>query len=89
MAAPKGEDRHKIMAVVLHTEFGYSQRAISELMKVSPSTISSWITLGKLIIANRNLEAEVGAMKEKLSKLGYNPIKSLEEGILAIDTIDV
>lgn len=84
MALPKGEDKHKLMAVVLHDEFGYPQVAIANLMGVSPSTISSWIALGRLMINNELLRRELVTIKEELSKLGYNPIKNLNSDILNI-----
>lgn len=84
MALPKGEDRHKLIAVVLHDEFGYSQVAIANLMKVSPSTISSWISLGRLMIQNEALRRELLCIKDELTRLGYNPVKNLDNNILDI-----
>lgn len=84
MALPKGEEKHKLMAVVLHDEFGYSQVAIANLMGVSPSTISSWIALGRLMASNEMLRRELFVIKEELNKLGYNPVKNLNSDILNI-----
>jgi DNA-directed RNA polymerase specialized sigma24 family protein len=84
MALPKGEDKHKVMAVILYDEFGYPQVEIANLMKVSPSTISSWIALGRLMVSNELLKREVVTIREELNKLGYNPVKNLNSDILNI-----
>lgn len=84
MAVALGEEKHKLMAVVLHDEFGYTQVAIANLMKVAPSTISSWIAIGRLLIANRKLEYEVNQLKNELMSIGYNPVKPLDNEVFNI-----
>lgn len=84
MALPAGELKHKIMAVVLHDEFGYTQASIASLMGVSPSSISSWISVGRLIIQNQRLENEVVKLKEELGRIGYNPHKELSSDIFEV-----
>lgn len=87
MATALGEEKHKVMAVVLHDQFGYTQVSIAKLMGVSPSTISTWINIGRLLIQNKNLINEVEELKGELLKIGYTQIKPLNEEIL--DVIDI
>lgn len=77
MAKALGEDRHKIMAVILYDEFHYTQGAIAQLMGVAPNTISTWISFGRLLIQNQNLQKEVQELRNSLSTIGYNPVKQL------------
>ena len=84
----KGSEKHQIIATILHLEFNYSQESIATLMKVSQSTISSWIKYGKLILKNKALEKEINSIKVELNNLGYYPQKQLENNIIDIIPTD-
>lgn len=51
--------KHKLMAYVLHHEFNYTMTAISQLMQVSQSTISTSIKEVNYLITINNLEKEL------------------------------
>ncbi|MGL4989013.1 MAG: hypothetical protein ACRCYT_02060 [Cetobacterium sp.] len=84
MALPKGETKHKLMAVVLCDEFKYTQVSISQLMGVSPSTISTWISMGRLLIQNQNLQGELQQLRQELTRIGYSHVKELNQDIINI-----
>lgn len=64
-------NRHKLMAYVLSTEFGYTMTAIGNLMKVSQSTISQAIKEVRYEITIRDLRQELLETKQLLLEQGF------------------
>lgn len=69
--------KEKLMAYVLHTEFGYTKSSIAQLMKISPQQMGQWIREADYEIKINSLQREVDGLKEELIQLGYSPMKSL------------
>lgn len=71
----KMTQKHQLMAYVLNKEFGYIQKDIANLMRVSQSTISSAIKEIEYQKIIRNLETELIQVREEtrdiLIKNGY------------------
>jgi transposase-like protein len=70
--------KEKLMAYVLHTEFGYTKVSIAQLMKISPQQMGQWIKEAAYEIRINNLQTEVVGLKQELMQLGYTPMKSLD-----------
>ncbi|MCU4570558.1 transposase [Acinetobacter ursingii] len=70
--------KEKLMAYVLHTDFGYTKASIARLMGISPQHMGQWIREASYEIQLRNLSQEVSSLKQELLRLGYNPIKTLD-----------
>ena len=70
--------KEKLMAYVLHTEFGYTKVSIAQLMKISPQQMGQWIREAAYEIRINNLQTEVVGLKKELMQLGYTPMKSLD-----------
>lgn len=70
--------KEKMMAYVLHFEFGYSKAAIARLMGISPQHMGAWIREANYEIRINNLSGEVVTLKEELKRLGYTPQKDLD-----------
>ena len=75
----KGEDRHKLLAVLLHDEFKYSQIKIAEFLGIAPSTVSSWINTGRFLRNQQNYEQTISQLKEELKANNILPLPDLEE----------
>ena len=69
--------KEKLMAYVLHTEFGYTKNSIAQLMKISPQQMGQWIKEATYEIQIRQLKSEVNAVRQELQALGYTPMKAL------------
>lgn len=69
----KMSDRHKLMAYVLHEEFGYRQKAIAELMQVAQSTIANAVKEVKFRLTITNLEKELQQTRNLLQEQGFYP----------------
>jgi len=70
--------KEKLMAYVLHSEFGYTKASIAQLMKISPQQMGQWIKEAEYEIRLNSLQREVGDLKSELLRLGYTPMKSLD-----------
>lgn len=70
--------KEKLMAYVLHTEFGYTKASIARLMGISPQHMGQWIREANYEIQIKNLSNEVNALRQELLVLGYTPIKTLD-----------
>ncbi len=70
--------KEKLMAYVLHTEFGYTKASIAQLMKISPQQMGQWIREASYEIQINSLQREVSGLKQELIALGYTPMKSLD-----------
>jgi len=70
--------KEKLMAYVLHTEFGYTKSSIAQLMKISPQHMGQWIREADYEIKINSLQREVSGLKQELIQLGYSPMKSLD-----------
>lgn len=69
MAKKIGTDKHKVMAAILYDKFNYSQESIAKLMNVSQSTISSWISYGRLLIQNMDLKNFIEKFIENICRI--------------------
>ena len=69
----KMSDRHKLMAFVLHKEFGYRQGAIGQLMQVSQSTIANAVKEVSFRMTIQNLERELQETRYLLQEQGIHP----------------
>ena len=69
----KMSDRHKLMAFVLHKEFGYRQGAIGQLMQVSQSTIANAVKEVSFRMTIQNLERELQETRYLLQEQGIRP----------------
>lgn len=69
----KMSDRHKLMAYVLHEEFGYKQKAIAQLMQVAQSTIANAVKEVKFRLTITNLEKELQQTRNLLQEQGFYP----------------
>nr|WP_011543459.1 hypothetical protein [Rahnella sp. 'WMR15']CAJ44360.1 hypothetical protein [Rahnella sp. 'WMR15'] len=70
--------KEKLMAYVLHTEFGYTKSSIAKLMKISPQQMGQWIREANYEVEINSLQREVFGLKQELMQLGYSPMKSLD-----------
>lgn len=69
--------KEKLMAYVLHTEFGYTKASIAQLMRISPQHMGQWIKEASYEIQLKNLSKEITVLKDELRALGYTPMKTL------------
>lgn len=63
--------KHKAMAYILNKDMGYTMNSISDLMKVSQSTISKGIKDFELEMTIKNLTNQLEQAKNELYILGY------------------
>ena len=73
----KMSDRHKLMAYVLHKEFGYRQSAIAQLMKVSQSTIANAVKEVSFRVTIESLQKELQETRALLEQQGLLPEKPI------------
>jgi len=76
--------KEKKMAYILHYEFGYTKKAIAELMKISPQQMGQWIKEASYEFQINNLQNEIMEMKQQLIGLGYQPQIPLKENVIDI-----
>ena len=77
----KMSDRHKLMAYVLHKEFGYRQSSIAQLMQVSQSTIANAVKEVSFRLTIQNLERELQEARYLIEQQGLlpeNPVLYIE-----------
>lgn len=65
--------KHKVMAYILNTDMGYTQTAISDLMKVAQSTVQRAVKDITYEQTIHDLSQELNVAKQELHKLGYEP----------------
>ena len=77
----KMSDRHKLMAYVLHKEFGYRQSSIAQLMQVSQSTIANAVKEVSFRLTIQNLDRELQEATHLIEQQGLlpeNPVLYIE-----------
>lgn len=67
----KMTEKHKLIAYVLYTEYGYKMVAIANLMGVAQSTISLAVKEISYKASSQDLSSQIQMIKLELQNLGY------------------
>lgn len=67
----KMTEKHKLIAYILYTEYGYKMIAIANLMGVAQSTISLAVKEIAYKVSLQDLSHQIKELKLELNELGY------------------